>query len=81
MRNNSDFEAGRESDSPFGTGPYGGDRETDFPNDNGWGSHIEQPLIPCSKCPAKFHFGASRDAHEKNTHGPDLPGKTEDMLF
>lgn len=80
-RSAEEFHNGRGESNPFGTGPHGGDRETDFPNDGGYGSHIEQPSIPCSKCPAKFHFGSGKDHHEKMTHGIDLPNKTEDMLF
>ena len=80
-RSAEEFHNGRGEENPFGTGPHGGDRETDFPNDNGWGSHVEQPSVPCSQCPAKFHFGFGRDHHEKMTHGIDLPNKTEDMLF
>lgn len=79
-RNNKDFEAAHQK-GPYGTGPHGGDLPTDFPNDNGYGTHEERPGIACSHCPAKFHFAGSRDKHEKSVHNGDMPGKTDDMLF
>lgn len=80
-RSAGEFHNGRGEDNPFGTGPHGGDRETDFPNDSGWGSHTEQPSIPCKQCPAKFHFDGGRAQHEVMAHGPNLPDKKPDMLF
>jgi len=71
-RTAAEFDNGRGEDNPFGTGPHGGDRETDFPNDSGWGSHIEKPAISCEHCPAKFHFNSGLAQHKVAAHSEFL---------
>ena len=67
MARKEDFNKGKDN-SPFGTGPHGGDRDMEEPNDNGWGTHIERPYISCPSCPAKFHFNGGLRSHQEKHH-------------
>jgi hypothetical protein len=69
MARKEDFDKGKDN-SPFGTGPHGGDRDLDEPNDNGWGTHVERPRMSCPHCPAMFHFSTGLSTHKNQQH-PD----------
>ena len=51
-----------------------GDSPESVPNDNGYGSKVEYPALPCAAgdCPAKFWDENSRNAHVDFRHSDTM---------